>query len=111
MIVVHAEVFAQVPQREAARAAMLAAESGAREEPGCVSYDFSEALVEPGRFLAVEVWADRAALDAHFAGASFERYQQEIGPLLVRDSEVRIYEVVSATRPLDSSPLDLRQDD
>ncbi|MEM8706903.1 MAG: putative quinol monooxygenase [Actinomycetota bacterium] len=38
-----------------------------RAEPGCLSHDV---LVDPGdraRLVFVERWADRAALDAHFA--------------------------------------------
>ena len=111
MIVVHAEVFAQIPQRQAVREAMLAAQAAAREEDGCVSFVFAETLEDPGRFLAVECWLDRAALDAHFRSASHEYYTASVTPLLVRDSEVLLYSTESVARPVDSSPLDLRQDD
>jgi heme-degrading monooxygenase HmoA len=94
MIVVHADVFAQIPQRTAAREAMKAAQSAA-----------------PGHFLAVERWRDRDALDAHFRSPSFLAYQAAVTPLLVRDSEIHIYSAEELARPTDSSRLDLRQDD
>lgn len=111
MIVVLAEVFAQIPQREAIREAMLAAQRDARAEDGCVSYTFAETLEELGHFVLVERWRDRAALDAHFSSAGFERYQDAVTPLLSRDSEVRVYSVQDAAKPVDDSSLDLRQDD
>jgi quinol monooxygenase YgiN len=111
VIIVHAEVLAQIPQRAAAREAMHAAQSAAREEEGCIAFAFAEALEDPGHFVAVERWRDRAALDAHFRTPSFREYQAAITPLLVRDSEIHIYAAEELARPVDSSPLDLRQDD
>jgi quinol monooxygenase YgiN len=111
MIVVHADVFAQIPQRTAAREAMQAAQSAAREQDGCIAYVFAEAVEDPGHFLAVERWRDRDALDAHFRSPSFLAYQAAVTPLLVRDSEIHIYSAEELARPTDSSRLDLRQDD
>ena len=42
------------------------AASSARE-PGCLEYRLMEVRDEPGRFMTVERWADRAAADAHMA--------------------------------------------
>lgn len=111
MIVVHADVFAQIPQREPVREAMLALQAAAREQDGCISFVFAETLADPGHFLAVECWRDSAALDAHFVSAAYEFYAAAVTPLLVRDSEVFLYSAENVVRPVDSSPLDLRQDD
>ncbi|HXD55481.1 MAG TPA: putative quinol monooxygenase [Solirubrobacteraceae bacterium] len=111
MIVVHADVFAQIPQREGVREAMLLAQRAAREQDGCVSFQFAEALDEPGHFVAVERWRDGAALEAHFRSSSFQAYEEAVTPLLVRDSEVLVLTAQEELRPVDSSPLDLRQDD
>jgi quinol monooxygenase YgiN len=111
VIVVHVDVFAQVPQRDAVREAMRAAQSAAREQAGCISFAFAETLDDPGHFVAVESWRDSTALDAHFRTPSFRDYQAAVTPLLVRDSEMRIYSAEELARPVDSSPLDLRQDD
>jgi quinol monooxygenase YgiN len=111
VIVVNVDVFAQIPQRAAAREAMEAAQSAAREEEGCIAFQFAETLEDPGHFVAIERWRDSAALDAHFRGPSFRSYQAAVTPLLVRDSEIHIYSAEELARPVDSSPLDLRQDD
>jgi quinol monooxygenase YgiN len=36
-----------------------------RAEEGNIAYELSESAAEPGTFLTVEEWADRAALAAH----------------------------------------------
>ncbi len=110
MIVVHADIYAQAAERAAVRDAMLVAQAAAREQDGCISFLFAEALDEPGRFLAVERWRDRAALEAHFRSAAYRAYGAAVGPRLARDSEVRVYDGPDA-RLGDQATLDLRQDD
>lgn len=110
MIVVHADIYAQILERTAVRETMLAAQAAAREQTGCLSFQFAEAIDEPGRFLAVESWSDAAALREHFASAAYRAYAAAVAPLLVRDSDVRVYDGLEA-RLLDASTLDLRQDD
>jgi quinol monooxygenase YgiN len=111
VIVVNVDVFAQIPHRAAAREAMEAAQSAAREQEGCIAFQFAETVEDPGHFVAIERWRDRAALDAHFRSPSFGRYQAAVTPLLLRDSEIHIYSAEELARPVDSTPLDLRQDD
>jgi quinol monooxygenase YgiN len=111
MILAIAEVYAQIPQRDAARDVMARAQQRARQEPGCLSFTFAETIEEPGRFLLVERWRDQAALDEHFGSNAFADYQAEITPLLARDSKLEVHVVGEGVRPVDSSPLDLRQDD
>jgi len=110
VIVVLADVHAQVAQRAAVSEAMLAAQAAAREQDGCLSFVYAETLEEPGRFLAAERWRDAAAFAAHFRSDSYQVYIAELTPLLVRETEVRVYEGQEA-RLLDPETLDLRQDD
>ncbi|MGO9488622.1 MAG: putative quinol monooxygenase [Solirubrobacteraceae bacterium] len=111
MILTVGDIYSQVPQRTAAEEAMLNAQRGAREQDGCLSYQFTQALEEPGHFVVVQRWRDRGALDAHFHSPSFTAYQRAIKPLLIRDSELLVYDVQETFRPLDSTDLDLDQDD
>ena len=111
MLVVHADVFAQIPERHAVREAMVLAQAAAREQDGCVSFMFAEAIDDPGHFVSIETWRDGAALDAHYGSQSYARYRDAVTLLLVRDSEVHVYDAEELPRPLDSEPLDLRQDD
>jgi len=110
VIVVLADIHAQIPERPAVREAMTAAQAEARRQDGCVSFVFAETLDDPGHFIAVECWRDADALTAHFRSGSYRAYAAAVAPLLVRDSEVRVYEGPQA-RLLDPSTLDLRQDD
>ena len=111
MLVAIADVYTQIPQRDAAEQVMLRAQTAARGEDGCVAFAFAQMLGEPGHYLLVARWRDQAAFDAHYASAAFAEYQNAITPLLVRDSELRVDTVQETVLPLDSSPLDIRHDD
>ena len=111
MIIATADVFVQIPQRRAAERVMLAAQGAARQRDGCVSYVFAEALGEHGHFVLVQRWRDRGALETHYRTESFATYQAAIAPLLVRDSILEIHVVEEAVRPVESSGLDINQDD
>ncbi|CAH1660261.1 putative quinol monooxygenase [Chelatococcus asaccharovorans] len=65
MIVIHAR-FAVAPAAHAAfTSAMAQAATLARAEPGCVAYQFSVDLDDPGAFFLLELWESEAALEAH----------------------------------------------
>lgn len=44
-----------------------------RREPLCVAYDLFIDEKDPGHFIFIEEWPDRAALDAHCASEHFRR--------------------------------------
>ena len=71
----------------------------ARREPGCLGYEVAELLDEPATFLVVETWASADAMRAHFGTAEHATYQQQIGELLARPSEVVLHDVATTTRP------------
>jgi quinol monooxygenase YgiN len=111
MIVALADVYAQIPHRKAIQEVMLRTEARVREDPGCVSFVFAEVLAEPGHFILVQRWRDKAALNVHYRSTAFADYQAGIRGLLVRDSEIRVYVSEQEFRPVDSSGLDIGQDD
>lgn len=49
-----------------------------RQEPLCISYDLFVSQKEPGHFIFVETWPDRAALDLHCATEHFRRLVPQI---------------------------------
>lgn len=66
-----------------------------RLEPLCVAYDLFIDQQDPGHFIFIEQWPDRAALDAHCASAHFQRlvplidqYQRQPGKFLFMDAFV-----------------------
>jgi quinol monooxygenase YgiN len=83
----------------------------ARERPGCLRYEFAEALDEPDHFILVSEWEDQSRLDAHYASPEFARFQFSLHGLLARPSEMTIYSVSGAARPLPAEPMDPRDAD
>ena len=63
-----------------------------RREPHCISYELFVDQKDPGHFIFIEAWPDRAALDAHCATEHFrrlvpliDRYQRKPGTFLLMD--------------------------
>ena len=111
MIVAVGDIYAQILRREEVRELMRATQARAREQPGCEYFAFTETLDEPGHFVVVQQWRDQRTLDAHYASEVFADYQSQIGPLLVRSSELRIHEVRASARPVSPAALDISHDD
>lgn len=44
-----------------------------RLEPGCLAYHLYHDIKQPGHFVFIEEWKDRAALDQHVQSAHFQR--------------------------------------
>ena len=49
-----------------------------RQEPLCIRYDLFVDQKEPGHFVFIETWPDRAALDHHCATEHFRRLVPQI---------------------------------
>ncbi len=111
MIVALGDVYALVPARDRVRRLMESTQARVREQPGCVSYVFAETLDDPGHFLVVQRWRDRAAFDEHYASRVFADYQAAITDSLERASELRVHDVQASYEPLDSAPMDPRRAD
>jgi quinol monooxygenase YgiN len=111
MIVAVGDIYAQILRREEVRALMRSTQALAREQPGCEYFAFAETLDDPGHFMIVQQWRDQRTLDGHYASEVFADYQSQIAPLLVRSSELRVYEVRASARPVSSATLDISQDD
>ena len=66
MIVVQGDFVIKAGQRDAAIAAMIAAQQAVeRDEPGCIRYSFYADLADPNKFIVYEEWETQAHLDAH----------------------------------------------
>jgi quinol monooxygenase YgiN len=111
VIIALVDVYAQMPRVEAVRELMLTTQARVREEPGCISYAFAQSLEDPAHFVLVEQWRDRGALEEHYRSEAFANYQAQIAKQLVQSSEMRLHEVETSYDPVDSSRLDLAQDD
>jgi len=111
MILALGDVYVRIPEREQVRELMRTAQAGVRAQPGCLRYDFAEAVDEPGRFLVSQQWEDRGALESHFRSQAFADYQAGIAKYLVRTSELRVHEADAGAIPYDPAPIELTQED
>ena len=65
-----------------------------RAEPGCISHDVLTDPDRPDRLVFVERWADRAALDTHFAVPASIEFAQAIGELAAERPVMQILPIV-----------------
>lgn len=66
-----------------------------RQENGCIRYDLHEKKSAPGTvFMFYEIWADRAALDAHAKAPHMLAYRTKVKDLLAAPTAVDIWTAV-----------------
>ncbi len=68
-------------------------QDASRREDGCIRYGFFAAVEDPLSFIAVEEWADRAALDSHFAEPHLREFSGRLLELCEGTPEVAIHEI------------------
>ena len=82
--VVIAELVAKPGQETALRELLVPFAAQSRSEPGCTRYELLEVQSEPGRFLTVEGWANKAAFDAHLTTPHIKAAIPLLGPILAK---------------------------
>lgn len=73
MLKVIAEDFIQPEAIETVLPLYRALVAATKQEPLCIAYDLYVDEKDPGHFIFIEEWPDRAALDAHCASEHFTR--------------------------------------
>ena len=68
-----------------------------RREPGCVSHAVHLAVEDPLRLFFFEEWADRAAIEAHFAVPESRAFVSQTRKLGAEMSPIAIYEATQVT--------------
>jgi len=68
-----------------------------RREDGCIRYGFFAAVEDPFSFIAVEEWADREALDKHFAQPHLQEFAAGLLKLVSERPEVAIHEIAGTS--------------
>ena len=63
-----------------------------RLEPGCLSHDVYVDTENPQRLFFVETWADRAAVDAHFAVPASGAFVRAAAKLTTEPPAIQIYD-------------------
>ena len=73
-------------------------QDNSRKEDGCLRYGFFAAIEDPLSFVAVEEWADREALDRHFAQPHLQEFTRGLAEAVSERPEVAIHEI-AGTKP------------
>jgi quinol monooxygenase YgiN len=73
-------------------------QDNSRREEGCLRYGFFAAVEDSLSFVAVEEWADREALDRHFAEPHLHEFSHRLLKLVSAQPEVAIHEIAD-TKP------------
>jgi quinol monooxygenase YgiN len=73
-------------------------QNNSRRDEGCLRYGFFAAVEDPLSFVAVEEWADRDALDRHFAQPHLPEFSGRLVELVSSEPEVAIHEI-AYTKP------------
>lgn len=94
MIIVTGEIIAKPETFDTLREICLAHSRRSRAEPGCISHDLYVDGENPLRLFFFERWADRAALEAHFAVPESNDFMRQVRGLSAGGSRrPEIYEV------------------
>jgi quinol monooxygenase YgiN len=92
MIVVTGSVTAREDTLGAVRELSLERVHRSRKEPGCISHAVHVDCENPLRLVFIEQWADRAALQAHFAVPASRSFVRALQPLAAAATTIQIYD-------------------
>lgn len=67
-----------------------------RLEEGCEVYRFYKHAAQAGKFVFIETWRDKAALDLHVTLPHFLKMIETVQPLLLADFDIQLLEEVAA---------------
>lgn len=101
MLVVTGTVTARPETFEALRSAALDHVARSRTELGCLTHGVAADCEEPLRLVFYEEWADRAALDTHFAQAGSLDFMRAVRELCAASTRVRILPVADRSPTVD----------
>ena len=97
MILVVGRVQCRPAQRDELIALLERMQEDSRREDGCLRYGFFAAVEDPLSFVAVEEWADREALERHFAEPHLHEFSRGLLQVVSSRPEVAIHEVAATS--------------
>jgi quinol monooxygenase YgiN len=99
MIVVTGSVLAKPESIDELLALSLEHVRRSRAEPGCISHAVHRDAEDPLRLVFVEEWADRAALEAHFAVPASRAFAKAAGALAAEPPTMNLYDATRLPLP------------
>ena len=80
---------------EEAKKVALSLVEVSREEEGCVNYDLHQAIDDETVFVWHEVWANKSALDAHFAMPYFTEFFAKVEEVAAEPPQITLTKKIS----------------
>lgn len=93
MIIITGAATIDPARRDEAERLCLEHSARSRTEPGCLHHEPHWSMQDPNRVVFVEHWADRAAVDAHFAVPASNDFVAAIAALATEAPTIEIHEV------------------
>ena len=97
MILVIGRVRCEPERRDELIDLLVKMQDESRREEGCIHYGFFAAVEDPNSFVAVEEWADREALDRHFADPHLQEFSAGLLAAVSGRPEVAIHEIAGTS--------------
>lgn len=101
MILVTGSVVVRPDDLEEAVAIALEHIRRSRTEPGCLLHSVHHDVEDPNRLVFLEQWADRDALDAHFAVPASADFVRRVSALATEPPTIEIHETAEAAEAAD----------
>lgn len=87
-IVLIARLKVKPDKVEQARSAALAIVEASRSEAGCINYDIHQSIEDESVFFWHETWANKAAIDEHFATPFFQEFFAVVGEIAAEPPQI-----------------------
>jgi Uncharacterized conserved protein len=90
-----AKIYPKAGKAEALKTEILNNIPNVRQERGCLRYDLHELKDGGGQFVFYEIWADKAAFEAHGTAPHMMVYRERVKELLEKPTEVSVWSAVN----------------
>ena len=87
-IVLVARLRVKADKVEQVKTAAFAIVADSRKEAGCINYDIHQSIEDETVFIWHETWANKAAIDEHFATPFFQKFFEIVGEIAAEPPQI-----------------------
>ncbi len=89
-VVLFARLKVKADKIEEAKSAALKIVADSRNEAGCINYDIHQSVEDESLFFWHETWANKAALDEHFATTFFGEFFKVVEEIAAEPPQINL---------------------
>ncbi len=94
-IVLIARLKVKADKIEQAKSAAFAIVENSRNEAGCINYDIHQSIEDETLFFWHETWANKAALDEHFATPFFGEFFKVVEEVAAEPPQINLTRMIT----------------